>query len=241
MKTLHTLVDVADIPLPNGCHFKPTERKPYVVASLRAEGSAKSLGVCLRCYEVIPHTEGGSRAMYASHCCKLGRGQKTLPPIPDTSFLKPTVAAAAPVTLPPSATTVTPVITSSVIDWDAVYSELSKDPVAAKLMAMKRTKEVSVCNEDDDEETNITETLGPKETLLAVMKTDATLKRCGRLEHQIQHVSELNENLETELQSKNEALSKAEMIRGNLCQQLAEQQVEIARLKALLAPVIEHA
>lgn len=182
LKTLHTLLDVANIPLPNGCCYKPTERKPYVVASLKAEGSAKSQGVCLRCYEIIPHTEGGSRAMYASHCCKLARGQKSLPPIPDISFLKAEAASST------SAETV--ISMPDNINWDVVINDIRTDPVAAKVLDMKQTYEMT-----DEDGSSTTITRDSRETILKAIKCDGILKRCMRLEAVETSLEEAEEKL----------------------------------------------
>ena len=218
MKTIHSLLDVANIPLPNGCCYKPTDRKPYVVASLRAEGSVKSLGVCLRCYEVIPHTEGGSRAMYASHSCKLARGQKTLPPIPDVSFLK--AEAVAPLAI---------AAVSDTVNWPAVVKDIEADPVASKILQEKRIRE-SI----DDDGTTVTHTLEPRDVILAAIKCSGLLRKCQRLETQSTYFQELNEQQDSDNVSLKQSVvdlqNKLDSITANYSKLLGEAHARIAEL-----------
>lgn len=238
MKSRHLLPDVYDVPLPNGCIFKPSSRKPYVLSSLKEEGSTRSVGVCMRCYDIIPHTPGSSRAIYNSHACKLPRGATSLP-MPDMSFLA-TVA-------PPPPPTVT---VSTEINWDAVLKDIMTDAKVKALIDKKMEKETTVAEEDDDEdEPHVEPEKSTRDIIIEVIKTDAILRRCNRLETQNHHIGQLNSQLENTVESlereRRLAAEHLELLKHSLCDQLAAARAEIERLKRRLSPpptveVIEH-
>ena len=232
----HKMEDIVDLPLPNGCHFRSIDRKPYVVVSLVSEGSAKSVGYCFRCNDVIDHIAGTGRASYASHVCKQPRGG-TLPPV--TDFLR---VVAAPVVAVPAI----PVMTSAEIDWEAVLKEIDADPMAKDMVDKKRVKEQRVKNEDDDDDdNNVTHVvLSPKELILTVIKTDAILRRCSRLEDRNEELGITNENFERSVRELTEQLIESERIRKNLNDLVNAAREEIERLKrrqtVTFVDTIEH-
>lgn len=226
----HKMEDIVDLPLPNGCHFRSIDRKPYVVVCLVSEGSAKSVGYCFRCNEVIDHIAGTGRASYASHVCKPPRGG-TLPPV--TDFL-PVVAA------PVVAVPAIPVMTSTEINWEAVVKEIEADPVAKKLFDMKRIKEQRVKSEDEDDDDKVTHVvLSQKELILTVIKLDATLKRCTRLEERNEELGITNENFERSVRELTEKLIESERIKQNLNDLVNAAREENERLKHRLTPHVE--
>ena len=239
LKATHHLPDVLGVPLANGRTFKSAPRKPYVIVSLIDDGSSKSGGVCMRCHEIIPHTTGGSRAMYASHCCKMPRGATMLPPIPDMSFVA---------TLEPVTPTVSGPV-SNEINWDAVLKDLEGDAGVKSLLDKKRFKEVTLREEDDEGDAVIEkEPLAPRDVIIDTMKCMATLKRCNRLEQTFSVLSETCEQQEQKIWQLEDQLRKTRERLDNmtveLCSQLQRIQHENTVLKQKLLPNadnIEHA
>jgi hypothetical protein len=145
-----------------------------------------------------------------------------------------------------------PVVTVPVaigVNWEEALKEMEEDPLVKKLIDMKRVKETTVYEEDneDDEGTVVRETLTPKQVIIEVVKTDAILRRCARLEAQNKYVSELNQQLEESVRTKDTEhqtyVAKAEHVQRSLCDQLAAAREEVERLKRRLTPhveIIEH-
>lgn len=215
----HKIDDIVDLPLPNGCNFHSIDRKPYVVVCLASEGSAKSVGYCFRCNEVIEHLTGSGRASYASHVCKPPRGG-SLPPV--TDFL-PVVAAPV---------VAVPVVTSAEINWEAVLKDIVADAEVKALIEIKSNKEESVEEEDDDYEPRVKKEKSTRDIIIDAIKTHAILRRCARLEKLCLVVGTTNDNLERSVKDVTEQLIESERIRQNLNDLVNTAYAEIQKLKS---------